>query len=607
MKIAAVLLIASSSVLLAQQPATETTFSLRQDVRNVVVDVLVSDKHGNPVTNLDRGTFQILENGVPQQIVFFDHHTAGESPAAPATGTAAAAPVLPADTHTNAMPAMPAGPQLVLLLDALNTPGPQQSYVRAQALEYLKKIPANTKIAIFVFGNELRQIQGFTSDPAILKAALDGRYYPTFAAGVNDGLVSASPVSDPLSSSTTSAAYSGTGYNASSIHASLEKFGNEGGLGQELRGRYTLDALSALSIYLGGIPGRKSLIWFTSSIPWSINPDFSMVYATTGRSDYTAEMKRLASQMTTGRISIFPVDANALASPTGYEASTGGSISGTSNIGPGSLNPNQASNGGAFAANLMTEQMDIAGAHQSMHNLAEATGGRAYYNTNGLAEAIEHVDNLNQDFYTLAYSPSDKRTDEGFRRIEVRLTNPALKLDYRRGYYAEDPDKAAQHNQLVLSNPLRVLMQHGAPDSMQILFRIRDTVAKTQPDPARPETRMGTQAAMLTGILIRYEFHWNVDLSAVAFHNAAGQHQGQLDATITAFDAQGKALNSIHSTLPLNLNDELFGRFRSSGLPMKQALDLPTGIVSIRVAVVDQVSGRTGATEFPMLVAQQKQ
>jgi hypothetical protein len=291
-----------------------------------------------------------------------------------------------------------------------------------------------------------------------------------------------------------------------------------------------------------------------------------------------------------------------LAGPSSYDPSGGGNIVGGGSVGPGGQSPHGATLSGDFAANDMAEQMNLAGEHQSMENLASATGGRAIFNTNGLSEAVQKIDALNENYYTLVYSPSDKRNDGGFRRIEIKLNKPGLRLEYRRGYYAEDPSTAARHDQLVTSNPLRILMQHGAPDATQVLFRIREAVAKAQPDPAQPASRVGAQSSALSGPLVRYEFHWNVDLNTVLFRDAGGQHQGELDASLTAYDAQGKVINSIYSTLPLNLNADQFNRFRVSGLPMKQALDLPPGVVSLRAAVVDPTSGHTGATEFPLQV-----
>src|SRR5579863_2699456 len=60
----------------------------------------------------------------------------------------------------------------VLLLDALNTPSRDQTFVHSQMIKYLKTIPAGTRIAIFTLASRLRMLQGVTSDSSELLAVL---------------------------------------------------------------------------------------------------------------------------------------------------------------------------------------------------------------------------------------------------------------------------------------------------------------------------------------------------------------------------------------------------------------------------------------------------
>ncbi|MGB8260215.1 MAG: VWA domain-containing protein [Terracidiphilus sp.] len=570
----------------AQQPEPDSpAFILRQEVRNVVVDVVVTDKHGQPVTGLDRSSFHVYENGAPQLIAYFGRHLPGE----PAPAAVPTASPRPPHVHTNLASGPPSGPLLVLLLDALNTAPADQSYIRAQAIEYLRQIPAGTHMAICTLGDNLQLIQGFTSDPALLKAALDNKSYPAFVS---------------LDASNAG--------SLTSVRSSLNRWANEStSLSAELDVRYTLDALNALSVYLSGIPGRKSLIWFAGTLPWTINPDFSLVTGVTGRVDYGDQLKQLANLMTIGRISIYPVDAHALVTPGGYSPdnapTAGNGARGSHPSGPSSTGSLDVSGspyggrgqGGNFGYRDLHEQMNAAGNHMSMVNLATATGGRAFYNTNGIAGAVATVNSIGESYYTLVYSPSNKSYDGGFRQLEVRAADPSLKLDYRRGYYAEDPAKAAKRNQVVYTNPLRLVMQHGAPDATQIPFHIQDAVAPVQPDPSQPAARLGALAASLRGQIVRYDFHWNVDPRAVGFTASSGFHRGELDVTVAAYDGDGKIVNSIYSSLPLNLSDALYDRVERSGLPIKQTLDIPSSAVFVRVAVLDPATGHTGATEFP--------
>jgi VWFA-related protein len=474
----------------------------------------------------------------------------------------------------------------VLLLDALNTPASEQPYVRAQILDYLKQIPAGTHMAIFTMGSELQLIQGFTSDPAVLKAALDGRSYPTTppisteGAGPNvEGLRLGGQVV-PFSSS------------VAATRASLNRFSNNvDSSGSDLQIRYTLDTLNALGVYLAGIPGRKNLIWFSGSIPWTINPDFSLVTSVTSRVDYTRELRNLSQVLTVGRIAVYPVATGGLVTPPGYGADSANSAFARSG------------NGGAFARDDMVEQMNEAAEHMSMQNLAEATGGRAIYNTNGLSGAVAKVESIGENYYTLAYSPKDKRYDGTLRQLQIRVSAPDVKLDYRRGYYAEDPARSTGRSVLVQSNPLRAVMQRGAPDATQIPFSLQTKQAAHQPDPSQPYDRLGNNADAIKGPVVRFEFHLKVDLHSIRFTSTGGgQVHGEVDAILAAYDADGKTYNDIYATLSLNLSEAQYNRLLRTGLPMSQALDLPAGAVFLRAGLLDPSTGHTGAMEFPLMV-----
>lgn len=55
-----------------------STITLKQDVHNVILDVIVTDKHGNPIHSLDKNHFKVMENGISQDISFLEEHSAAQ-------------------------------------------------------------------------------------------------------------------------------------------------------------------------------------------------------------------------------------------------------------------------------------------------------------------------------------------------------------------------------------------------------------------------------------------------------------------------------------------------------------------------------------------------
>ena len=169
----AILILAASAAAFSaqnssQEPADVQT-TLRVSSRAVVVDVVVTDQHGKPVTGLKQGDFSVTEQGRPQDIDFFEEHHASQS-AAPVE-----MPKYPPNVFSNFSP-FPQPPAVnVLLLDSLNTRMENQSYVHQQALKFLKCAKPGSRMAIFTMGLGLHFIQGFNDDPAVLLAALKNK------------------------------------------------------------------------------------------------------------------------------------------------------------------------------------------------------------------------------------------------------------------------------------------------------------------------------------------------------------------------------------------------------------------------------------------------
>lgn len=71
-----------------------------------------------------------------------------------------------------------------------------------------------------------------------------------------------------------------------------------------------------------------------------------------------------------------------------------------------------------------------------MQQIAKATGGRAFVNTNGLKEAVASAVEDGGSYYTVGYKPSNQ-PDGLFRKIQLNIDNVNYNLAYRYGYDAD--------------------------------------------------------------------------------------------------------------------------------------------------------------------------
>jgi VWFA-related protein len=581
-------------------PAIRTASNL------VVVDVVVSDD-GKPVKGLQQQAFHVFEDGREQTIKVFEEHNSVNS------SQIRKPLVLPPNTYTNLPESSVTSAANVLLLDALNTPMKDQMYVRKQMMEYLKNIPAGTRIAIFTLASKLRIVQGFTTDSTPLLAAL----------GDKRNLPRASPLLADPDDSTQSNLVTGMqdiGASALAI-ASLQQFqADEAAFQIDMRVQYTLDAFKQLAAYLGSVPGRKNLIWFSGSFPLNLDPDATLPDAFSVMRQYSDQLKATSDLLAASRVAVYPVDARGLfTAPMFSAANQGANYSGvshgTSSMGgappsPGThaggaarpRNPGSTSNPNAFARDSSKFFQSTAAEHATMQELAQDTGGRAFYDTNGIKEALANAIENGENYYTLAYVPDDAKFDGKFRKIQVKLPERNHQLAYRQGYFADAP---SAHSSNALLTPSSSAIQRGSPASSQILFKVRvlpsdDAALKGLVSQAGPA---GLMADKLTGTVKRYWIDYSADVHQMdASVGSDGLYHLSVEFAAIAYDRDGKLLNIVDRGFKLNLQPAQYNQVMQTGMPMHEELDVPIGEVYLRIAVHDLTTDRIGSVEIPLTV-----
>lgn len=119
------------AVLPAQQPSASDITTLHVTKQITILDIVVTDKHGNAVTNLTPDDFKIYENGVLQKITHFEP---------PRPDLAATLPATAPKDH-NGRDDWGSAPLTMLVIDELNTPFTEMAYSRQQVERYLKTLP----------------------------------------------------------------------------------------------------------------------------------------------------------------------------------------------------------------------------------------------------------------------------------------------------------------------------------------------------------------------------------------------------------------------------------------------------------------------------------
>ena len=595
----------------SQAPAPPAVF--KSTATLVLVDVLVSNGQ-DAIHGVPRDQFHLLEDGKEQKLIALEEHRAIDP------ATVKKPPVLPPNVYANVPETPVPGAVNVLLLDALNTPIADQASVRQQMISYLKTIPPGTRMGIFTLASRLRMVQGVTSDSTPLLAALNSKTAIGKSTLPNQSALLVDPNDTTNTDITDTMAQMGATPQAL---ASIQQFqADEAAFQMDLRVRYTLDALQQLARYLRNIPGRKNLIWFSGSFPISLDPDVTLQSPFEAVRSYASDVSETTAMLAASRVAVYPVDARGLFNDPQFNAQT--SSSGMSSSGGGSGNMmggtsggrgrgrGTGSMGGSATAPRATQSgtkffQQTTAEHATMQQIAEETGGHAYYDTNGIKEAVASAVQSGANYYTLAYVPETKSDDGRFHKIKVSVPDaPSYKLTYRGGYVAESHKKQAANAPV---SSLTAALLRGAPPYSEIVFKIR---ALPLDDPslkganAGASSQTGTAGELspkVKGPVERYALDYAADMhNASITQSADGLSHASLEFVAVAYDRDGERLNYIDKGFTVNMNEEQYQQVMQKGLQIHQQLDLPAGEVYLRAVVHDLTSDRVGSVEIPLMV-----
>jgi VWFA-related protein len=613
----------------------------KANARIVVLDVVVTGRDGKPIQGLRKEDFSIKEDGRPQQILSFEEHTAGDT-------MPAGLPSLPPNIFTNIPRVKPVDSVTVLLLDALNTPIEDQSFVRTQMLRYLKTAPPGRRIAIFTLGNRLRFVQGFTDDPKVLAAVLDN--LKNGADPRSSALIPTTAENDSDQQSI-GVLYQNFAANPSSINLqslqSVQQFQAEQlTFKTDERVNLTLEALQQLARYLAGIPGRKNVIWFSGGFPLNLFPNTDLQDSFVTERKYERQTQKTDALLSAAEVAIYPVAAEGAAPNSLYspDQAFNGKINMQEAVAASAAHPNQpqTQSFGEQAQNMETDSLRKDAVqrnadHTMMDVIAADTGGEAFYNTNGIENAVSKVIDHGARFYTLTYTPANAVADGHYRKIKVEVApakaGEAVRLAYRRGYFATDLRSIDAVAAKPGNDPLHPFMGPGMPASTQILYamRVKPGPVPTALDPA-PEIekhtaptyaewgRMQTAThadvvpgfensgpsragdnTKLKGKLTRYGVDFVIAASGLELDAGAnGSRHGSIESTLVAYDREGRPLNWLIRQLDLNMDAAQYARVRENGVNFHFDIDVPKDCVTLRSGIYDLQSSLAGTFEVPL-------
>lgn len=523
-------------------PAQETPV-FRTDTRLVEVQVVVTGRGGAPVAGLTEDDFTVLENGKRQKIAFFaapaGRSAAGELPAA-----------LPAGLFTNRPEYAPGRPKGVtaVVLDVLNMGVRQaeaQYFARAALARFLRSLQDDELVGVYVLGNGIRVVHDFSDDPASLARMVKGlrNEWPAGSAGQADAMRAQAELLAQVA-------------GAAGLQQALGPVADLEMIETETRVRMTLQQLEMIAEHMAGVPGRKSLVWLSVGMPMLTMTMGPMVRPDGHGIPYyhklTSKYERTASRLAEANVAVYPVDARGLR--LGNDTPM--------------FQPDLGVAGGPRSRAQWGREMLWVPAREtfsSMQFLAEATGGRAFYNANDLETGMRRaVEDLKAN-YTLAYYTS-LRDEDRKRALEVKVKRRGVEVLARR-YVPAGRREALVEVKDLLESPV-------AASGVLLNGRV---------------TRAGDRLRVLL----------EIEPGSLLWNRNGGRTEAVVEVYVAQIRPSGERVVA-DTRLELRLTEEEVRKVSAEGLVYERELPWDEEMGRVRVVVRDGRSGAAGTLDAPV-------
>src|SRR5579859_1424885 len=428
----------------AQSPTAKAT------AEEVLLDIIVRDKKGRPVTDLKPEELTVTDGGAAQTLTSF--RLVQGSEAISKTG---------ANTTLDPLRQL----RLVTLAFEPMDEVDQRKLTRAAALDLVKgEQGANVYYSVVVISNRLLAVQPFTNDKQALARAIEratggfgGPRLATESATILGELKTSLGGSVGLTGSPTSGPPApGTDFTAPILaRVMLDMMRMEAAAASQ-GARLSISALKALVQGLQPMPGRKSVIYFTLGLPvtpeldvpfrnlmslanranvtfYSVDSHGGRTFAGSADSRIKAGTYTTTDATRTGENAEATEQLRQAAAASNATTGLGGADAGGSAIG-------HTTAGAVTKEEIMAadtaETSGRANTRLPIRDLAESTGGFLIGDSNDLRGPLRKVNEEISSYYEVTFDPHIQNYDGSFRKLAVAASRKDLVIHARNGYFA---------------------------------------------------------------------------------------------------------------------------------------------------------------------------
>lgn len=528
----------------------QSTYSVHANA--VLVKAIVTDKKGNPVTDLTANDFRVYDDGKPEDIQTFAFESFGtpqvEATKAPEEKAPSSVP-----EHNNARPRM-----ISIIIDDLTMESVQEFPRIVDAVKKFISTDIGPTDQVSVMSGSRRVGLPFSNNKQQLLEALDS--VPRNL-NVNKTLRSCPEITDleavNISGLTRHSLYyyrlifecngmeappeGGIIHDGANTLSKEEEWVNHAAIrtkeDSEFRTRSLIETIRQHIRTLAHFEGPKAVVLFSDG------------FLSQSRTSEAYRMQELINMALRSGIILNTV-----------------SIRGVNNVSDDDIN------NPAKQWKISMQEDNKQAQHMPLAQLAEETGG-LFFQDNSMYKPLDTIANRQFSYYILTYGMPPHKADGAYHNIKLELTQPGLKLSYRKGYYV--PKEELTYENTKKEDLMDALSAQGNMNEIPMSLSYN----YSQEDDS-------TYAV---------SFVTTVNIRDLQFQEEDFRRKNQVSLVLVAFDETDRYISGLEKAIEFQLLENSYSNLRNRGLTSRVELKLPIGRYKVKAVVREGNQGKMGS------------
>jgi VWFA-related protein len=226
-------------------------------------------------------------------------------------------------------------------------------------------------------------------------------------------------------------------------------------------------------------------------------------------------------------------------------------------------------------------EMNRASQEQPLAQIASETGGRFFARSNDMYIGLKDIAHRRSSYYILTYGMPSHKADGAYHHIKLEVTRPGLELSYRKGYYTPKEEMTFEN-----SKKEDIIEALNAPGNMnQIPMTLSYSYFKEDD---------ATYAV---------SFIMDVNIHGLRFAEEEARRKNQISLFLVAYDETDHYISGLEKSIDFQLLEKSYAELLNRGLTSRVELKLPLGRYKIKAVVREGSQGKMGsitkAVEIP--------